>query len=376
MVGISTPAGASGGKSTYLIGASEDLSGPLASYGKWAQVSWNAEFNAVNKAGGINGHPVKFVIRDDASVLTTAISNVKQFIGDHALVVTGSTLSNICAGVAPIATAAKTPVVCSTLPTTLLSPTHTDVFGRVTPGETLAQPTFNLLPRLTGKKDPSIGTYIVAAADAVQLTSKLTSLAQAKGWKVTDQEQASTQATSLDPAQIAKLAASNPDAIICYVADPLTPSLVKGLRADGYKGIIIDPEPDIVSMQGLSDPKFYEIWPNQIVSPTSTAAGAAAYIKTMKTAGISGTVPLNTGFYEADWLAAVSIVTALKNCSGTCTPAALASKLSKTMLTEPGLAPTWGYTPTNHNPVKAFYLYRWTNGKPQLVEGNIPVGAL
>ena len=60
--GTSPPSGGSGSSATsaasgtpYQIGATEDLSGGLAAFGKWFQQTWQAEFDSVNKAGGWQG---------------------------------------------------------------------------------------------------------------------------------------------------------------------------------------------------------------------------------------------------------------------------------------------------------------------------------
>ena len=85
-------AGASGG-APFVVGATEDLSGPLAAYGANVHQAFSVAFNAANAKGGVNGHKVNLVIKDDQSVLTTALSNTRALLSQHVVVTTGSTLS-------------------------------------------------------------------------------------------------------------------------------------------------------------------------------------------------------------------------------------------------------------------------------------------
>jgi branched-chain amino acid transport system substrate-binding protein len=366
---------AASSKAPYVVTATEDLSGPLSAYGHWVQVSWNAEFNAVNKAGGINGHKVQLKILDDQSELTTAVANTKQFLGDNTVLTTASTLSNICAALAPTAAQAKVPMSCGTATTTLLKPVEPYVFTRQTPGETTAAPAVDAISTVTHASKPKVGMYIVAAADAIQMADQVTKLVNQKGWSVSDEEQASPSATSLDPAQIAKLAASKPNVVITYVATAFTQALIKGLRGDGYGGPVISTVPDAASLTALKDPKFYELFSNQYIEPNSTQSGAAQYVKTMKADGVTGAAALNDGITVVDYLGALVAATALKNCGSTCTAQQLAVQMGKTMLSEPGITTKWGYSPKSHNAVQTFYLYRYTGGAVKLVQGNIPVGS-
>lgn len=363
-------------KAPYVVGATEDLSGPLSAYGHWVDTSWNAEFNAVNKAGGINGHKIHLTVLDDQSNLTTAEANYKEFIGDHAILTTASTLSTICAALAPKAATNKVPLSCGTATTTLLKPVEPYVFTRQTPGETYAQPVITVIPTIAKTKSPKVGVYIVAAADALQMATKVTQLAKAKGWTITDEEQASPTATSLNPSQIAKLAASKPNVVVTYVATAFTQALVKGLRGDGYGGPILSPVPDFSSMTALKTPSFYEMTTTEYITPSSTKSGAAQYVKVMKASGISSAAALNTGIQAVDYLGALVAVTALKKCGSTCTAQQLSTQMGKTTLHEPGIATTWGYSSSSHNGAHTTYMYQYLDGKVKLVKGNIPLGSL
>src|SRR5690349_15326610 len=61
----------------YVIGLSSDLSGAFAVNGVPATAGVNAAVIEVNNAGGINGHKVKLLIRDDASDVNRGSANLR-----------------------------------------------------------------------------------------------------------------------------------------------------------------------------------------------------------------------------------------------------------------------------------------------------------
>lgn len=79
------------------------LTGPGAFLAKDQQVVLNALEDQVNKAGGIRGRQIKFVIADDQSSPQVGVQLMNQAIARKAQVVLGSTLVAICSAMAPLA---------------------------------------------------------------------------------------------------------------------------------------------------------------------------------------------------------------------------------------------------------------------------------
>jgi branched-chain amino acid transport system substrate-binding protein len=78
------------------------LTGGGAFLGKDQQVVLTAIEAQVNKAGGIRGRPIKFVIADDQSSPQVGVQLMNQAIARKAQVVLGSTLVAICSAMAPL----------------------------------------------------------------------------------------------------------------------------------------------------------------------------------------------------------------------------------------------------------------------------------
>jgi branched-chain amino acid transport system substrate-binding protein len=360
--------------SPYIIGMTDDLSGPLAAYGKWAQQAWTAYFNGVNAAGGINGHKIKLVVLDDASVASQAINNVRQLISQGAILVTGSTQSNMCAAVAPIATQDKVPIMC-TATTQGLAQGY--VFGRIMPGPTAAAPTLQLIQTL----DPSAKSVAIMhtdSADTVQFGSALQSLVSSKGLSASSNTTLPSSPTADVSGPAASILSKNPSVIGSDMIPPLAVSMVHALQADRSSIPLVLAVSDYPSLLSLKDQNYYQLWGHALVNPDSSQPAVQTLVKDLGTQGVSGIAAINDGRLVDDYLAAVAIGQALKTCGQTCTRTGLATALGNTELNLPGVTEgDWGYTPSRHLPITAYTAYKYDPTTQQVVvaQPNLTVGS-
>lgn len=87
----------------YIIPAIISLTGPGAFLGKNEQSGLVLIERNVNKAGGIEGRPIKFAIQDDASDPKTAVQLTTGLIAKKYPIILGSTLVAACNAMAPLA---------------------------------------------------------------------------------------------------------------------------------------------------------------------------------------------------------------------------------------------------------------------------------
>ena len=78
------------------------LTGSVALVGQSAQSALLTLQEAVNKAGGIAGRPLKFVISDDQSNPNIAVQLANRIILTKPAVILGSNLSATCSAIAPL----------------------------------------------------------------------------------------------------------------------------------------------------------------------------------------------------------------------------------------------------------------------------------
>ena len=375
--GGSGSSGSSGGD--YVVGATEDLSGPLAVYGKWAKESLTGYFNYVNDHGGVNGHHVSVKVLDDGSDPNRATANIRQLISDGALAISGSTLSNICAAIEPLATQKKIPEMCTAVPENLIVPNHPYVFARLMPAETLAQPMVNYIPSVTSAKTPKVAIITTTAADAVSFGQKIESLAKGKGYDVVANKQvdASTNANITGPA--ATIASAKADVVIGELAGPNNITFLRALRAAGSKAPFISETADFGSMAQLKDPGYYQVWQRNVVDPSDSSPDVKQFVAAMKSVGVGSTkADLNAGKIVEGYLATNAIYVGLKNCGDNCTGEKLAKSMANAKFTLNGLATNWGFTPDSHLPVSEVSIYKTdtSTGEPTLAKGGLPVGSI
>jgi ABC-type branched-subunit amino acid transport system substrate-binding protein len=98
--------------STILIGQSAAQSGPAQELGKEMRAGAEAYFDAINKAGGINGRKIKLISLDDGYEPDKAVANTKKLISDEKVLAlfgyVGTPTSNAAL---PVFTEAKVPFI-------------------------------------------------------------------------------------------------------------------------------------------------------------------------------------------------------------------------------------------------------------------------
>src|ERR1700730_9199860 len=103
------PAGAAG--EPYLVGAVVSESGPGATLGRPEADSIQMAVDEINKAGGVNGHPLQVTILDDESNPTTAVNAVRKLLDQHPVALIGSSLTQTSLAMIPLTQAAKVPLI-------------------------------------------------------------------------------------------------------------------------------------------------------------------------------------------------------------------------------------------------------------------------
>jgi branched-chain amino acid transport system substrate-binding protein len=111
VVSATPPRSAGAANEPYLIGAVLSESGPGSSLGRPEADSVQMAVDEINKAGGMNGHPVQVQIIDDESSATTAVNAVRQLIDKHPIVIIGSSLTQTSLAMIPLTQAASIPLI-------------------------------------------------------------------------------------------------------------------------------------------------------------------------------------------------------------------------------------------------------------------------
>lgn len=125
-----------------VIGASLQLSGPVAYVGESVRQGMSLQVDAVNAAGGLLGRPVRVVFRDHENVPDKAVTNVREMIErDKVVAIVGESSSGTALAVGPIIGAAGLPWVISVATNTSITQRPENVTAvRVSPYDGLQAP--------------------------------------------------------------------------------------------------------------------------------------------------------------------------------------------------------------------------------------------
>lgn len=240
-----------GNAADIKVGVAEALTGPAAKYGIAIKNGFTLAADGINAKGGVNGNKIALVVEDEQGKKEEAINVFKKLIfQEKVLLIFGPTLSNSAFAADPIANATKT-VVFGTSNTadgiTNMGPftfRNSVMEADVLPVTTRAAvKKFNIkkVAVLYGNDDAftKSGYDVFKSALADQKISVTDTETYAKG--------------DVDfKAQLTKIKASNPDAIVCSCLAEEAANIILQTRSLGMK------QP-FIGGNGFNSPKLFEI---------------------------------------------------------------------------------------------------------------------
>lgn len=240
-----------GNAADIKVGVAEALTGPAAKYGVAIKNGFTLAADGINAKGGVNGNKIALVVEDEQGKKEEAINVFKKLIfQEKVLLVFGPTLSNSAFAADPIANATKT-VVFGTSNTadgiTNMGPftfrnsvMEADVLP-VTARAAVKKFNIKKVAVLYGNDDAftKSGYDVFKSALADQKISVTDTETYAKG--------------DVDfKAQLTKIKASNPDAIVCSCLAEEAANIILQTRSLGMK------QP-FIGGNGFNSPKLFEI---------------------------------------------------------------------------------------------------------------------
>ncbi len=343
--------------SPYEVGFNSSLSGPYAANGVGQRDGFVSYINYVNNHGGINGHPMKVTVTDDAADVSTATANETQLIaGNHVSVVAGYLLSNACGAAANIATAQKNPIICSAVSTSLIKPVHPYVYSARNLQQDEAQPMADYAKTLVKTSSPKVAIIIYGSAASSGLQTGLEQVAKTNGWTVVANQNVPLGSSDIS-AQTAQIVGAHPDVIMGSLYDPLAVSFMRALQAQNITTPFVNYDGATLtgSIQSLKDPNYHVI-SSVTLTGQGTGDGLTVYRDATQANGTSATGPfVNVGYVEA-----LEVVGGLKACGFPCSGTSMQKALDGLNLDTGGV--TTGpitYSATNHDTLTQFSFYTW-----------------
>jgi branched-chain amino acid transport system substrate-binding protein len=220
------PAGAA--NEPYVIGATVSESGPGASLGRPEADSMQMAVDEINKAGGVNGHPLQITILDDESNATTAVNNVRKLLDQHPVAILGSSLTQTSLAMVPLATQAQIPMISFASSAQVIQPVSerkwifkmpiTDFHTAQTMQEYMKKHGWTKVAVIY-RNDDYGKTGLSHFADA----------GRKAGFEVVDAEAIDARASDATT-QLTHIKAANPQAVVAWTTLPSANVIIKGYR--------------------------------------------------------------------------------------------------------------------------------------------------
>lgn len=229
------PAGAADAP-PYKINVILPLTGPAAFIGQTNQKSLQTLEGLTNKQGGIKGRPVQFVFADDGSNPQTTVQLATQILASKPAVVLGSAPAGSCAAAAPLFQAAKTLAWC-------FSPTfYPPVGGYVYPSQTGSKDLMRIQVKYMKthglKRLALLSTTDVSGKTGESELNEIMKEPESSGVALVADEVFAPGDVSVG-AQLAKIKAAQPDALMIWTAGAPLGTALTGVRDTGLDSLPI-----------------------------------------------------------------------------------------------------------------------------------------
>jgi len=229
------PAAGARAADPYEINAILALTGPAGFAGQSEQSALLALEAKVNKAGGIDGRPLKFVIHDDATSAANAIQITNDLIGKKVPLIVGSTLVASCAAMAPLA---KDGPVIYCLSNGVHPAAGSFEFSTVQSAADFVSVAIRYARLKGAKRVAAITSTDASGQDGENSFNEALAMPENSGLVVVAREHFSTADITV-AAQLARIKAANPDLIFTWTSGTPAGTVFRGLVEAGLDNLPI-----------------------------------------------------------------------------------------------------------------------------------------
>ncbi|WP_022854434.1 ABC transporter substrate-binding protein [Thermodesulfatator atlanticus] len=216
----------------YKIGALFSITGPTSFIGEPERNTLEMLVEEINKAGGINGHPIKLVVYDTEGEETNAVKKVtKLIIQDKVLAIIGPSRTGTTLAVVPFVERYKVPLISCAAGIKIVEPVKPWVF-KTAQSDRLAVKKIYEYCRQNGIK--KVGIITVSNGFGQSGREQLKALAPEYGIEIVSDELYGPKDSDMTP-QLTRIRAKNPDAVICWGTNPGPATVAKNMKQLGMK---------------------------------------------------------------------------------------------------------------------------------------------
>ncbi|HEY4439059.1 MAG TPA: ABC transporter substrate-binding protein [Candidatus Elarobacter sp.] len=228
IAGAAPPQLAGAAAEPYVVGATVSESGPGASLGRPEADSMQMAVDEINKAGGVNGHPIQITILDDESNATTAVNNVRKLLDQKPIAILGSSLTQTSLAMIPVVQQAQIPMISYASSAQVIEPVADRhwVFKMPITDYHTAQMMQGYM-----KKKGWTKVAVIYRNDDYGKTglSHFKDAGKSFGFEVVDAEPIQANASDATT-QLTHIKAANPQAIVVWTTLPTANVIIRGVR--------------------------------------------------------------------------------------------------------------------------------------------------
>lgn len=356
-------------KEPYKIGGIYSITGSSSFLGDPEKKSMEMTVEAINAKGGIDGRPVEAVILDDEGDPTKAVLAANKLISKEGVIaIVGPSLTPTTLAIIPVVEKAGVPLVSCAAGIKITEPVKPLVY-KTAQNDALAVAA--IYRHIQGRNIKKIGIISVENAYGESGKEQLTVQAPKFGIQIVQAETFGAKDTDMT-AQLAKIRAAQPEALVCWGTNPGPAVITKNV-------VQMNMKIPLYQSHGVASPKYIELAGTAsegVLLPTgkiliadqlpdtdpqkAVLKGYIAEFEKRYSMPVSG-----FGGYAVDGLNLLAA--ALKGTEGD--KKKIAANLEK-IKGHVGITGTFTFTPTDHNGLgdDAFVMVEIKNGKWQLLK--------
>jgi branched-chain amino acid transport system substrate-binding protein len=241
------------------------LTGGAAFLGKAMQTAFELEEKEINDSGGVRGRPVKFIYNDDTSTPQIGLQVVSGLAAKGVPVIFGSPLVSVCAAYLPTLLASGPVDFCLGPP--LHPPANSFVFTVGATAEDLAGAMLRYLKDRGMTRVALITTTDATGHDVDIAYNTLLARPENKAFTVVANEHFAVNDISV-AAQIARIKAGNPQALLAWTVGTPTGTVFRSLRDGGVEIPVLESNANMLYSELA---QFSDILPKELLFPAYRA---------------------------------------------------------------------------------------------------------
>ncbi len=352
----------SGGGEPYVIGVSNDLSGPFSVNGVPATAGINAAVQVANDNGGINGHPIELIVRDDASDVNRGSANLREFASQDASAVVGTVSSAVIAAQAPLLEESKLPLVGIGVPSNLLDPVQPYIFMADASYEQQASAQVQLVKQLSDDGSlsgpPVVSAIHLGTPAGEAWLSAVQAAATEQGITIAEAQSVQPTAASYN-AQVARVKDAGSNVVLTFVSTPGITAAVNAMHE-----LNVDQSTYLVNFDITTNAEFLRQlnWPHFVTLSTFDLIALASDPKFQSLRDAFGAQGGDYGILASvvGYVSAQLVIEALAGCGYPCPGESLQPKLQELQTDLNGVAfGEVGFSSQSHAAVSQAQFYSW-----------------